>query len=220
MMVPMINIVDEDSAVADVMAALLHSHGFPFRKYNRADEFLPTLSSQSPSISFVSFGLQRHGASDVLEVVRQGRTESIVIMTSDGVGTSRIVDAIKAGAEDVVEKPFSCEDLLAVIRRVLSSPMRCAISRQELPSKIASQLTMEEQRILSLMEQGATIKQIAAKLDISIRTVHYRKASILDKTNCKSCTEVIAKLSALRSSGNGLRANFNMVISNAIVQTA
>jgi two-component system response regulator FixJ len=216
----MINIVDEDVAVADVMAALLHTHGFPFRKYNSAEEFLPTLSSQSPSISFVSFGLFRHGANDILEVIRQGRTQSTVIMTSDGVETSRVVEAIKAGADDVIEKPFACEDLLAVIRRVLSHPMQCASSRQELPTMIASQLTVEEQRILSLMEQGATIKQIAAKLDISIRTVHYRKASVLDKTNCKNCTEVIAKLSAMRSTGNVPRSQFNLVNTDVLIQTA
>lgn len=219
-MVTTINIVDEDVAIADVMAALLHSHGFPFRKYNSAEEFLPALSSQAPSISFVSFGLFRHGANDILEVVRQGRTQSTVIMTSDGVGTSRVVDAIKAGADDVIEKPFSCEDLLAMIRRVLSSPIQCSVSRQELPIMIASQLTVEEQGILSLLEKGATIKQIAAKLDISIRTVHYRKASILYKTNCKNCTEVISKLSAMRLIGSGLRSQFNLVNTDAIVQTA
>lgn len=215
-----VNVVDEDAAVAEVMAALLRTHGFACRICLSAEEFLTTLSSQSPSISFVSFGLFDQGARVILDATRQGRVYSTIIMTSDGVDTRRIVDAIKSGAEDVIEKPFSCEDMLTVIRRVLSTPMQCAVSHQELPLKIASQLTTEEQQILSLMEQGVTIKQIAARLDISIRTVHYRKASILEKSECKNCTEVIAKLSSMRLLGNVPRSHLPQFNSNSLGQTA
>jgi FixJ family two-component response regulator len=215
-----VNIVDEDVAVAEVMAALLRTHGFSCRICHSAEEFLTGLNAQSPSISFVSFGLFDHGTKMILEAARQGQLYSTIIMTSDGVDTSQIVDAIKSGAEDVIEKPFSCEDILTIIRRVLSTPMQCVVSHQELPLKIASQLTSEEQQILALMEQGVTIKQIAARLDISIRTVHYRKASILEKTECKNCTEVIAKLSSIRLVGNVPRSHLPQFIPNPLGQTA
>lgn len=215
-----VNIVDEDVAVADVMASLLRTHGFSCQICHSAEEFLAGLDTQSPSISFISFGLFDHGTKTILEAARQGQVHSTLIMTSDGVDTSRIVDAIKSGAEDVIEKPFSCEDLLTIIRRVLSTPMQCVVSHQELPLKIASQLTSEEQQILALMEQGVTIKQIAARLDISIRTVHYRKASILGKTECKNCTEVIAKLSSIRLVGNVPRSHLPQLTPNPLGQTA
>jgi FixJ family two-component response regulator len=215
-----VNIVDEDVEVAEIMAALLKSHGFSNRIFHTAEDFLLALNSQSQSISFVSFGLFNQGAKAILETARHGRIKSTIIMTSDGVDTARIVDAIKSGAEDVIEKPFSCDDILAVIRRVLSTPMQCAVSHQELPVKIALQLTSEEQQILSLMEQGVTIKQIAARLDISIRTVHYRKASILEKSECKNCNEVIAKLSSMRLQGNVPRSHLPQYNPNPLGQTA
>lgn len=215
-----VNIVDEDFAVAEIMAALLKTHGFSYRVFHTADDFLLALNGQAPSISFVSFGLFNQGAKAILEAARHGRMQSTIIMTSDGVDTHQIVDAIKSGAEDVIEKPFSCEDMLAVIRRILSTPMQCAVSHQELPNKIANQLTGEEQQILSLMEQGVTIKQIAARLDISIRTVHYRKASILEKAECKSCAEVIAKLSSMRLMGYVPRSHLPQFDSKPLSQTA
>jgi FixJ family two-component response regulator len=215
-----INIVNEDVAVARIMAALLNAHGFSDKVFHSADEFLMAVNSQTPSISFVSFGLSNNGARVILDAFRQRRIRSTIVMTSDGVDTWKIVEAIKSGAEDVVEKPFCCEDLLTVIRRILSAPMQCAASHLSLPNRIAKQLTSEEQKILSMMEQGMTIKQIASRLDISIRTVHYRKASILEKTDSKSTAEVISKISAIRTSGLVTAPQFPQYNANAFGQTA
>jgi FixJ family two-component response regulator len=215
-----IHIVDEDMTVAHEIAELLQPHGFDCRGFHSAPEYLQALNPQSQSISLISFGLFAPHNNDILDLIHKAKTSSTIIMTSDGAGTSKIVEAIKAGADDVIEKPFSCDHLISVIRRILATPMQCAVPQQDLPSKIASRLTDEEQEIIALMEQGVTVKQIAAKLDISIRTVHYRKASILEKMECKTCTEVISKISALRATGNVPRPHLPQFNTNPFGQTA
>lgn len=194
-----VNVVDNDGSVVEMLTSLFKRHGFRYRFFNSAQEFVTTYVNTGPSITFISSELMGDGMRHALDKLRLGNTDSAIIMTAPGVATSQIVQAMKAGAEDVLEKPFSDEQVLAAIRRLASSPTVVIHPAHIISAKIADQLTIEEHQILSLMEQGVAIKQIASRLDISVRTVHYRKASILEKTKCNTCTEVIAKLSNIRS---------------------
>jgi len=194
-----INIIDEDRSVVEMMAELFEQHGFGYRTFPSAEDFLPALNEPNPSISFVSFVLPREGVRQVLDRLRYGNVASSVVLTGVDLATSQIVEAIKAGVEDILEKPFTSDQLLANVKRIVSSPAYGIQTRQIRSSEIGGHLTIEEHQMLSLMEQGATIKEIALKLDISVRSVHYRKASILEKTNCKNCTEVVSKIAAMHS---------------------
>jgi FixJ family two-component response regulator len=195
----MVHVIDDDNSVAEMMAPLLKRHGLRHQIFACVEDFVATRVSVVPSITFVSSGLPNDGMQRVLTELKLGRTASAIIMTCPNVAAVQIVQAMKAGAEDVLEKPFSEDQVLAIIKRVQSLPTIVVHAEHAMPARIAEKLTFEEQQILSLMEQGVAIKQIASKLDISVRTVHYRKASILEKTNCNTCTEVIAKMLAMRS---------------------
>ncbi len=59
---------------------------------------------------------------------------------------------------------------------------------------IGSLLTKSEKKILDMVAQGDTSKQIAYRLNLSEHTINNHKKNILKKTNSKSITEVIAKL--------------------------
>lgn len=199
----MVNVVDDDSAVAEVLVSLFERHGFHYQLFTSAEQFASSQTTEIPSITFFSSGLTGEGMQQVFGKLRTENMALAIIMTSPGVAASRVAQAMKAGAEDVLEKPFSADQVLTLVKRFLSSPTLFVHRGHDLPTKIVDPLTFEEQQILSLMEQGVAIKQIAAKMDISVRTIHYRKASILAKTNCKNCTEVIAKFSAMRSQDSG-----------------
>ncbi|HBJ34293.1 MAG TPA: hypothetical protein DDZ51_05910 [Planctomycetaceae bacterium] len=195
----MVNVVDNDDSAVEMLTSLFKRHEVRYRFFNSAQDFLSTPASNIASVTFISDDLPADGMQLVLDRLKLGTTASAIVMTCPGVTPSRIVQAIKAGAEDVLEKPFSSDQVLAIINRVLSSPTVVIHPAHAMPTRMANELTFEEQQILSLMEQGVAIKQIASRMDISVRTVHYRKASILEKTSCNTCTEVIAKLSAMRS---------------------
>jgi len=201
----LINFVDEDQAITAGMAELLSAHGFEVDAYDNAEDYLESNAIAGCSISFVSFGLSRQGARRILAIIRDEFPHAIVVMTSDGVCTKDIVDAIKLGAENVLDKPFTADQILALITQIQSQPKPIDNESIDLPATIASKLTTEEQRILVMIEQGVPVKQIAMRIDTSIRTVHYRKADILLKTNCKNCSEVVSKVSALRTLTNGAR---------------
>lgn len=192
-------VIDDDNSVIELMTSLLKRHGLRHQTFACCEDFIAAQESAVPSIVFVSSGLPNDGMQRVLAEVRHGGAASAIIMACPTVAAGQIVQAMKAGAEDVLEKPFSEDQVLAIIKRVQSLPTIVIHAEHAMPARIAEKLTFEEQQILSLMEQGVAIKQIASKLDISVRTVHYRKASILEKTNCNTCTEVIAKMLATGS---------------------
>jgi two-component system CheB/CheR fusion protein len=194
-----VNVVDNDSSIIEMLMSLSKRYGFRYQTFAGAEEFASTYAPTVPSITFISSDLPGDGMQRVLDRLRLGSDSSAIIMTCPGVAPSRIVQAMKAGAEDVLEKPFSGDQALAIINRLFSPPTVVVHPAHQVATNMTDQLTFEEQQILSLMEQGVAIKQIASKLDISVRTVHYRKASILEKTNCNTCTEVIAKMLAMRS---------------------
>jgi FixJ family two-component response regulator len=179
----MINNIDEDIIVADDLATIMKANGFECKIYQSCDDFLQALDSQTQSLGFFSFGLYVPGTDDLLNVIRDGLPSTKIIITRNNAGN---------------EKPFSCENLLDVVQRTVMAPMQYQGRQLNRTGGIASQLSNDERQIISLLEQGASVKQIAAKLNISIRTVHYRKATILKKTQCKNSAEAIAKVSAVR----------------------
>ncbi len=193
-----INVVDEDPSVTDVLASVLESYGFMARKHRSVDSLLDSLRHQQKSISLVSLGLPKRGANRFLSGIHEQQIPTVAVMMNGGLETSNIVEAIKAGAEDVIEKPISINELLSAIENILSKVDSFASQQPSTDTTLFDVLTLEEKSILELLEQGATIKGVAAKLGISIRTVHYRKKSIFKKTQCKNSTEAVAKLCSSR----------------------
>jgi DNA-binding NarL/FixJ family response regulator len=194
-----INVVDEDPSVADVLSAVLDSYGFVTRKHPNVESLIDALSDQARSISLISLELPKRGARRFLTAIQDDGIPTIAVMMNGGAETSDIVDAIKAGAEEVIEKPLSINELLSVLESSISKVNAIAPSQISNSPTLYDVLTTEEKSILELLEKGTTIKGIAAELDISVRTVHYRKKSIFTKTDCKNSTEAVAKLSSSRS---------------------
>jgi two-component system, LuxR family, response regulator FixJ len=196
-----ISIVDEDEGVATAIAALLEAQGYRPTTFRDADKFLAAQEAVACAAVMVSLELPNHGAYRILETLAEQAAQPPVIVTTYGARAPQIVEAMRMGATDVLEKPFNTDALVELIQQA-GSTTATAGPPQDTPDLLEKALTNEEREILALLEQGAMIKEIAAKLDISVRTVHYRKASILEKTGCRNRSEVVSKLSSLRSVRN------------------
>lgn len=103
-----------------------------------------------------------------------------------------VVQAIKIGAEEVCEFPGPRGDLNFALKRIMSADRARQRPYHELiPNSILQRLTREEARILHLLVQGRTTKEVGATLDVSIRTVHYRKKEMLRKLGVQNRSEAI-----------------------------
>jgi two-component system CheB/CheR fusion protein len=103
-----------------------------------------------------------------------------------------VVEAMKAGASDFIEKPVSDQELLASIHRALEQARdssKQAAWRQIAADRVAG-LTGRQRQIMDLILAGHPSKNIAADLGISRRTVENHRASIMKRTNSRSLPEL------------------------------
>ena len=95
---------------------------------------------------------------------------------------SNIVLAVKRFASDVLGPEMDLTLANAALNLALNRDrFHRSRSQFDLPSSIVDQLSPEEAMIFGLMLQGRTTKQVGAELDLSVRTIHYRKKSIFQK---------------------------------------
>jgi FixJ family two-component response regulator len=93
---------------------------------------------------------------------------------------------MKEGAADLIEKPFSNEDLLARVRAALEKDSR----RGELYAKL-ERLSPRESEVANLMAAGLSTKAIASQLGSSAHTVRNQRTSIFRKMDVQSVVELV-----------------------------
>ena len=100
--------------------------------------------------------------------------------------------AVKRGAFDFVEKPFSDNTLVDRIEQALAISERAINEReqQRQMSKRLAELTEREREVMTLVVQALPNKLIADQLNISVRTVEVHRARVFEKMNVKSAVEL------------------------------
>jgi two-component system response regulator FixJ len=133
---------------------------------------------------------------DGIELVRELARRKIalpVVLISGHADVPMAVAGIKAGAEDFIEKPIDDRQLVAAINRGLARTLEQQVSNDSLDalSDSFSSLSPRQIEILDLVANGFTSQAIAAKLDISVRTVESYRAQIMEKMQAESVAVLV-----------------------------
>jgi two-component system response regulator DctR len=127
------------------------------------------------------------------QLIARGLLESLpVIFLTGHADVPTAVDAVKRGAFDFCEKPFSDN---ALVDRVEQALQRSATTLESVKAKQSRQhnlaeLTERERDVMRLVVEGLPNKLIADQLDISVRTVEVHRARVFDKMAVKSAVEL------------------------------
>jgi two-component system response regulator FixJ len=100
---------------------------------------------------------------------------------------------MKAGAIDFLEKPYRGSALMESVRKAVEIDARqreALDQRRELADRY-ERLTPDERQVLELTAEGKPDKSIALRLDLSLRTIQLRRASVMRKLNAHSRAELI-----------------------------
>ena len=102
------------------------------------------------------------------------------------------VDAVKRGAFDFCEKPFSDNALVDRIEQALRASSTALAQRQQTTGLQArlDGLTERERNVMRLVLSGLSNKLVADQLDISVRTVEVHRARVFDKMGVKSAVDL------------------------------
>lgn len=106
------------------------------------------------------------------------------------------VKALKAGAEDFLEKPVEEEVLLKAVKRMLALDQERARERQiqDRARACLDTLTSRERQVLDLVAAGLLNKQVADELGISEATVKVHRARVMSKVGAASVPDLIRLL--------------------------
>ena len=125
---------------------------------------------------------------------------SVIIVTAQG-DVQTAVRAMKAGASDFLEKPYSDHALLGAIEATFEREHRVTSDREIVDAvrRVAS-LSPRERDVLDGLMAGRPNKLIAYQLEISVRTVEVHRARMMERLGIRQLAEairlgVMAKLS-------------------------
>ena len=191
-------IVDDDAGVREALAWLLRSRRLHSELFDSADAFalrmLPGRSLDRPCCLLLD--VRMPGTSGLALFDRLISTElhalMPVIFLTGHADVPTAVDAVKRGAFDFCEKPFSDNALVDRIEQALDVSARAFEARRSnsnLQVKLTD-LTERERDVMRLVVEGLPNKLIADQLDISVRTVEVHRARVFDKMNVKSAVEL------------------------------
>src|SRR6266446_5996305 len=143
---PLVCVVDDDAAVRESVEDLIREEGFHVDSFDSAEGFLGRTRLDPPACLILDqvlpgmSGLELHE-----ELTRSGLDAPTILMTGQG-DISTSVRAIKAGAVDVLAKPYDDDDLRAAVRRAL-------LPRLPFPAARTSGIVGESDAVQAVLQQ-------------------------------------------------------------------
>jgi FixJ family two-component response regulator len=125
-------------------------------------------------------------------LLRQGREIPIVFITGHG-DIPSTVRAMKAGAVDFLEKPFSDDDLLRAIHAALARDRRARVERAEVAAirERFESLTAREREVMALVVKGLLNKQIGGELGSTEGTIKVHRGRVMAKMEATSVPDLV-----------------------------
>ena len=187
-------IVDDDRAVRDSMLMMLKTAGQAVKAFASAEEFLNEFVPDETACLILDVRMPGKSGLELQELLNSRETRVPVIFVSGHGDVPVSVRAIKGGALDFLEKPFSRETLLRRVGEALEIAARRRVDeqdRQELLQRF-DKLTPREREVLIHVVAGRQNKNIAKLLDISHRTVELHRTRMMEKMSARSLPELVA----------------------------
>lgn len=186
-------IVDDDPAVRDSLSQIVRAVGFEVRLFESAEQFLREFRPGHAGCLVLDVRMSGMDGITLYEklVAHEINIPTIVITGHGDVSMS--VRAMKSGVVDFLEKPCQPEKLIDSIRVAISLDARNRKERQQQAAseELKSQLTKDELAVMEQICAGRTNKEIGVDLDVSLRTVQFRRASIMKKLGVESRADLV-----------------------------
>ena len=196
---PLIVICDDDEAICRALSRLLGAQGFRVRTYSSPLTYLDETDTLSPSCALIDIRMPEIDGLTLLHRLRESGNEvPTVFMTAAG-DIPTIVGAMRAGAIDLLPKPFTMEQLGAAIARAVQ---RASVLNRNLRGlddiwRLAATLTPREAQVCGLVACGLPNKRVAALIGTKEKTVKVHRGRVMQKLHMGSFAELVRFVDAL-----------------------
>ncbi len=192
---PTVYIVDDDPQVRESLTLLIRSARMEARPFASAEEFLESYVENTNTPQCLVLDLRMAGM-DGLQLQGKLCKERLilpVIMITGCGDVPSVVQAMRAGAIDFIEKPFHRDTLLESIKIALKQDKRNSEERSEKAEfhRRLDELTEREKEILNMIIAGENTKKISLQLGISLKTVLKHRMRGLQKMGIETPIELV-----------------------------
>lgn len=190
-----VHILDDDETVVDAATFLLTQAGYDVVSWSNSKTFLEQVNPFEPGVVLLDMRMPYFDGRQVHKMLKQQNSVLQVIIMTAFADVDMAVNELKQGAIDFLQKPILFDQLKTALENArIRSEKRF---QQYQIEQCYDQLSEKEKEVLALIIEGNINKQIAERLNISVRTVEVHRSHIMEKMNAKNVAELIRKADLL-----------------------
>jgi FixJ family two-component response regulator len=215
----LIAVIDSDDSLRARLRILLEAAGLKIELFKSAEEYLTRSKSHSPNCIVLDVRLPGISGLDLQSRQAKTRRETPLVFLTAQNEVRAAVRAMKAGAIDVLTKPFQDGELLDAVRSGIKRDLVARLQKQtldELRTRLAS-LSPRERETMMLLSAGQGPKQIAGQLGICTHTARVHSGRIMAKMGARSIADLVRmvdRLDSREAEGHRFRINSKCRVTN------
>ncbi|MDO9439205.1 response regulator transcription factor [Hydrogenophaga sp.] len=192
-------LIDDDAGVREALAWLLRTRRLLSEGYDSAEAFEAEAAAwrampEAPCCVLLDVRMPGMSGLQLFErlLALPWQAAMPVIFLSGHGDVAMAVDAVKRGAFDFCEKPFSDNALVDRVEEALNRSAQ-VLAQQRVKRELQQRLdglTERERDVMDLVVAGLPNKLVADQLNISVRTVEVHRSRVFDKMGVKSAVEL------------------------------
>ncbi len=192
-------IAEEHFLMAQGLRKLLESEFENVKIAENGRELFSTVASFKPGVILLDGGLTLLNGTRPAEYFHKLAAVSKVIILSANAEPGHVVEALRSGVSGYLLKRCAFSELTQAIQQVINgktyvthlvSPRAVAAAADRVPVRDAVSLTPRQREVLQLVAEGCTAKEIASRLNLSVKTAVFHKMAIMDKLALRTTAEL------------------------------
>ncbi|WP_439923079.1 response regulator transcription factor [Nitrobacter sp. JJSN] len=191
----LVYIVDDDASFRTAVERRLKLAGYEVEKYSSAETLLDRLQgSEKPGCVLLDVRMPGLNGLELQSRLIELHSILPVIFVTGHADIPTTVRAIRAGAEDLLIKPVSSEQLIDAIERALAHHESARSQRSKIDTILAllAKLTPRERQVFDLIVRGKINKQVASELGTTERTVKAHRHEVMEKMQVHSLARLVS----------------------------
>ena len=188
-----IHIIDDDADLIQSLGFLLRAEGIACTAHPSAEAYLEALPGLEPGC--ILLDLRLHGMQGLelqQELHRRGCMMPVVMMSGHA-DVASAVAAMKEGATDFIQKPFTKAELLAAVAEAARRIDEAGKGDQDKAQarRLMDTLSQRERQVVAGLAHGKPNKTIAYDIGISPRTIEIHRANAMKKLNVRTSPDML-----------------------------
>jgi len=190
---PTAYVVDDDESIRTLWRWLMESNGIAVQTFATAAEFIESYPGGNPGCLLLDLRLPGMSGLELQKYLSSRDIEIPIVFVTGHGDVPTAVSALKGGAVDFIQKPFGYLEVVSIIRKAFQrdAENREKRARRSRTAGLLAALTEREREVLQRIIAGKPNKIIAGELNISLKTVEFHRAKVMEKTGVDSVAELV-----------------------------